>query len=124
MPDRGALLGEPVEQLGRLDPLDDREQAMALRSAIHAPPHSHPPRCGSARITPLPAREAGLDVLEALDREVRGDRARAHLGRQPEHLEPVATVRVEDAVDAGRVGVGRAGRPGADGAPPSAAARA
>ena len=65
------------------------------RNAIQAPPHSHPPRCGQREDHALAAREAGLDVLEALDREVRGHRAGPHLGRQPEHLEPVAAVRVE-----------------------------
>ena len=66
-PDRLALAGEPLEQLGRLERLDDREHVVALR--------------GHPRRGPLPAAEVRQredhalargervgDVLVALDR--------------------------------------------------------
>ena len=48
----------------------------------------------------------------------------AHLGRQAEHLEPVAAVGVEDALDTRRAAGGRrrrSPRPGAGGSPPCGA---
>ena len=47
-------VGEPLEQLGRLERLDDDGDRMPA-SAIQRPAHSQPPRCGRARITPLPS---------------------------------------------------------------------
>ena len=58
--------------------------------AIHAAAYSQPPRCGRARITPLPRVEPFEDVLVAVDREVVGDLAATDVGRQAQHLEPVA----------------------------------
>ena len=43
-------------------------------STSQRPAHSHPPRCGSARITPLPPSSASVDVLVALDPHAPLDR--------------------------------------------------
>ena len=64
------------------------------RPASHAAAKSKPPRCGSARITPLPASSALGDVLEADRGDARLHRA-ARVGRQAEQLQPVAAVRRE-----------------------------
>ena len=93
-----AYLDEPLEELGRLDRLDDDEQALTL--------HLRRPR---ARVLPtaemgqredhaVTGREPRLDVLVALDLEARVEIA-TRLVRQPEHLEPVAGVRIEGAGD-------------------------
>ena len=47
----------------------------------------------------MPPAEAGLDVLVALDREVLGTATGRVLAGRRKHLEPVAAVGVEDAVD-------------------------
>ena len=89
---------EPLEQLGRLDRLRPRPSGGSPRPASQAAAKSQPPRCGSARITPVARIEPGVDVLEPDRGDAVLDRAAARRG-EPEQLEPVAAVRGERVRD-------------------------
>ena len=64
------------------------------RPASHAAAKSKPPRCGSARITPLPASIASAMCSQPIGVEA-GLHRDARVARQAEQLEPVAAVRRE-----------------------------
>ena len=63
-------------------------------SVIHRPAHSHPPRCGSARITPLPPSSASVTWWQPSIENAALDCA-LRQRRQPEALHVVAGVAVE-----------------------------
>ena len=56
-----------------------------------APPTSHPPRWGMARIGPRPGGAGRLEVAESLDRQAGRDPVRVHRG-QAQRLHPVPAV--------------------------------
>ena len=70
-------------------------------SAIHAAAYSHPPRCGRARITPLPARSPCSMCSYPSIVKCDGTSPSRTVAREPQQLEPVARVRVERAGDGG-----------------------
>ena len=67
------------------------------RAAPSTPPPTPNRRGAAARGSALAGRQPAVDVLVALDREAGSTAPRADVGRQAEHLEPVAPVRVEHA---------------------------
>ena len=92
-PELGPQVGEPVEQLGRLEPLDHHRHAVA---AVDQPaPGPLPPAEVRQRQDHAVARgERRVDVLVALDAHPALDRWRRQV-REPEALDAVAGVRVE-----------------------------
>ena len=94
-PDRLAHAGEPLEQLRRLDRLDDDRRRRRPRPASHAAAKSKPPRCGQREDHAVALGERGRRCAPSPTRvEARLDRP-LRVARQPEQLEPVAAVRGE-----------------------------